>query len=591
MIFTCKLALAVLFAFFIQSLSGQSPMTHGNKFLNNWYVNGNVGVSQFYGDMSVENPLEKLEFDTRIGAGFILGKMLTPTLGVRGEVHYAKLKSTNKNYGPNGTYFIAKNLVDVNLSATVNFVNMIWGFQTRRVVTAYGFIGAGLSSWETVLYDYRTNEKLGGNGHQGNGPLKFTTEFVMPFGGGLNFRLSRHWDIALATDWRMVNSDKLDHREGGNIYDFYTYTSLGFTYKFNLKKKKAEPEAEKIEPDPSQMKEVEESEDIAEPERPTKKPPVEVIKQEQEPGEQARKKEEPAEEVPEIEFRVQIRAAYAKPVSEEELEDFDIPEEIRQEYTDGWYRYTIGSFDNLVDATDYRTLVRNSYKVSDAFVVAYVDGKRLKSLRYLDNEYRPEEFNILDEEFEHVRYGVQIAASYLKPLPVEQLREKYNLDEPVREDIQNGWYRYSVGSFNKYWKAKEYRNILLTRNNAKGSFVVGFRDDERYTILEMLGIGSGQTPEDKISRPKKDVTFRVQLLVLDPEKQISPNALAREYGITQRVEMVMENGLAKYQAGKLDSYEHACALRDRMVEKGIADAFVVPYVNGKRIPISEAFED
>jgi len=573
---------------------GQSPMSHSKKFTDNWFINGNVGISQFYGDMSEENPFQKILFDTRIGTGLVLGKMITPYLGVRGEIHYAKLKSTRKylSYNPNGEYFVAWNLIELNLAANINFVNLIFGYNSRRVVTAYGIIGAGLTNWQTELYDFKTNQKIRDNGYNGNGILNMTTEFVMPFGAGINFKVHDHIDVNVETTWRGVNSDKLDTKVGGFKYDIYTYSSVGITYKFNLVKSKTVPVPEEEEDTPL-IYEKQEDElidtDIPEP---VVRRPIEIV---EEPEEQITEEYDElplVEDVPEIEFRVQIRASYSKPIPPDEILSFGVPDRIREELSDGWYRYTVGSFDNITDASDYRSLVRNSYGISDAFVVAYVKGERLKSLRYLDGKYTAEGFNVLEEKVDNIRYGVQIAASYLVQIPITKLQETYSLDEPIREDIQDGWYRYSVGSFDQYWKAKEHRNILLTRNNAQGSFVIAFKDEIRYTIVELLGLETRTaSPTEVIGKPRRNVVFKVQLLVLDPAVQISADELKAQYNIREDIQIVNENGLVKYQIGNLNSYEDACLLRDQIVGLGVKDAFVVPYENGRKIHITEAFDN
>jgi len=164
--------------------------------------------------------------------------------------------------------------------------------------------------------------------------------------------------------------------------------SAGMVYKFNTKKRKivsrAQPEPE---PEPVARDTAAPIERVVEPE-PIPVPEPEVVAEPvYVPIVPVEVEEKPAA-VPDLEFRVQIRASYGKPVSREELDKFGIPDDIQEEFTDGWYRYTVGSFDNLDDATDYRDLMRTSYGVYDAFVVAYLKGNRLKSLRYLDTTIR-----------------------------------------------------------------------------------------------------------------------------------------------------------------------------------------------------------
>ncbi|MEA3478153.1 MAG: SPOR domain-containing protein, partial [Bacteroidota bacterium] len=431
-------------------------------------------------------------------------------------------------------------------------------------------------------------QKITDNVEQGGaGPKGFSSYFVVPWGGGSNVKVSKRLDINGEITWHLT-SDEFDLRVGGSNKDYYAYYSVGLVYKFNTKKRKvvsrvekepevvaqdtAKPVLELAEPEPTP---------VAEPvvvEEPVYVPivPVEVVKEE--------------EAVPDLEFRVQIRASYGRPVTREELNKFGIPDEIMEEYSDGWYRYTVGSFDNLEDATDYRDLMRTTYDVYDAFVVAYLKGNRLRNLRYLDPEYKYTRYSILEEEKDNVRYGVQLKASYLRPMDIEAIADEFNLNEPIREDFQNDWYRYSVGDFSQYWKAKEYRNILLTRHNAQGSFVIAFEDDIRTTIIDLIGVQSGETPVAPSARPKADVIFYVQILCLDTYKRVPSDELNARYDIYNEIREVTEGGLIKYQIGGFTSYDEAKSVRSQMMDKGIYDAFIVPYINGVKITIKEAFE-
>lgn len=54
------------------------------------------------------------------------------------------------------------------------------------------------------------------------------------------------------------------------------------------------------------------------------------------------------------------------------------------------------------------------------------------------------------------------------------------------------------------------------------------------------------------------------------------------------LEVVEENGIKKYLIGIFQTYEESLILRDVFRSMGIADAWVVPYVNGKRVSAEEA---
>ena len=90
-------------------------------------------------------------------------------------------------------------------------------------------------------------------------------------------------------------------------------------------------------------------------------------------------------------------------------------------------------------------------------------------------------------------------------------------------------------------------------------------------------------PEGHISG---DLTFGVQIL-------ISPSRIAKgstKFKGLKNVREEKEKGMYKYVSGDVKTMNDAIALQDEMREKGFKDAFVVAYLDDKRISIKEARE-
>jgi N-acetylmuramoyl-L-alanine amidase len=92
------------------------------------------------------------------------------------------------------------------------------------------------------------------------------------------------------------------------------------------------------------------------------------------------------------------------------------------------------------------------------------------------------------------------------------------------------------------------------------------------------------TPSGAVKLPDGKVTYRVQILALSREKSLTDS----EFEGLDDVEMYMEDGLYKYTTGVYKTYEDAHAHRSEMVMIGYTDAFVVTFVNGKRVYVSPA---
>ncbi|MDD4644668.1 MAG: DUF6089 family protein [Bacteroidales bacterium] len=88
-----------------------------------------------------------------------------------------------------------------------------------------------------------------------------------------------------------------------------------------------------------------------------------------------------AKAIPGIEFRVQIGAFRNNSQADTDLAaKYRISEVIQEEFTGGWYKYTIGSFKTYEQAVSYRDKFIARSKMPSAFIVAYRDGKRLAKI-------------------------------------------------------------------------------------------------------------------------------------------------------------------------------------------------------------------
>lgn len=82
-----------------------------------------------------------------------------------------------------------------------------------------------------------------------------------------------------------------------------------------------------------------------------------------------------------IEFRVQCGAFRDNSQAETNLATkFGITEIIQEEFTDGWYKYTVGSFRTYEEASKYKDSFIARTRITSAFIVAYKDGHRLAKI-------------------------------------------------------------------------------------------------------------------------------------------------------------------------------------------------------------------
>ncbi len=393
--------LNIFFAFLIFgvcNISQAQEFSSSSSFRSHWKIGASAGTSLFFGDLKQYAiwPVYEYENEWRLAGGLQLSKQLTPVFALQGVALYGQLSGTRRT---RNMYFEA-DYFEFNLQSNIN-INNIFSYREDRFVSAYLMIGVGLTNFNSEVFDLSTKASLKqigfGNGKSFQGR---TLEGIVLGGLGLDFRISDRVNITLESANRGMNSDNMDGVISGFKYDVYNYTSIGFSYKFGFGKGKGRslPPYQQNNQQP-----VEQAYDaptnapsksnkdldvlIVEPIIGTieRKPPKVVI--EEEPIEEA------VEEVyvpvspmstpsPAFEYRVQVLAKYDKKMSFQQISNmYHLPvNEIKENMRNGYYIYSVGSYATYEEARQRRNQLRTSNGITDAFVVAFENGKRLDKL-------------------------------------------------------------------------------------------------------------------------------------------------------------------------------------------------------------------
>jgi hypothetical protein len=175
---------------------------------------------------------------------------------------------------------------------------------------------------------------------------------------------------------------------------------------------------------------------------------------------------------------------------------------------------------------------------------------------------------------------VQIAASRV-PLKRKMIAEIYNGSEKIDENIENEWYKYSIGPFRTYRQAREFRE----RSGVLGAFVIVFVHGRKVNANDAL-----VTPKHfKVSNARKiavpeGVIFKVQIAA--SRHELTNDELVKIYGNTSQLESSFEDNWNKYMINCGNNYEKAV---DLLKSVKVAGAFIAVYKNGSRVKLKDIY--
>ena len=202
------------------SFSTWSQEKQGTPKLKRYvYLQPNIGVSQYYGDINKPNLTNKY---FKFGYGGVLGYQITPLLGVRGQF----LKTTLHGEREDQNRKLNSDIWDAALNLTLNINEIFADYNEKRFVNFYIFSGAGINSFKSILETITPPAVI-------NSHTETQHAFFLPVGAGASFRLSYNLAINLEYgDHIVFNSDALDFSNGEKNNDHYSYASAGLQIRF-----------------------------------------------------------------------------------------------------------------------------------------------------------------------------------------------------------------------------------------------------------------------------------------------------------------------------------------------------------------------
>ncbi len=172
---------------------------------------------------------DKLAF----GGGLFFNYHQSPVLSFRGDLLYGNMKGVDSK---EDRMFEAR-ILHAMMTANVSLNGLVAPrSQSNKWMNFYGFTGFG------VLFHSSEHTDLQGAviryPYAGTDPDEFHSAFAIPFGLGVNFRLSDRIDLGVRSSFYYLMSDELDaYVVPDSRQDMYNYTSVGLTFKLGRKER------------------------------------------------------------------------------------------------------------------------------------------------------------------------------------------------------------------------------------------------------------------------------------------------------------------------------------------------------------------
>jgi len=392
-----SLVLILVFLTFHSSVLAQTQGVLGKRFFSNWSVTASGGPNIFFGDLKVHRffPANTNMNEWRYAGSFSLNRQLSHVFALRAQVLYGEIAGTKRNYksGDPANLYFEGNIFEYNLNATINFTNLFFRYKPERKFFIYGTVGAGLSNWITKKKDLTTHATIGGSGSASN----WTTEIVVPAGLGAYYSIADKVNLGLEWTLRGLNSDKLDATVGGFPYDMYSFLSLTLTYNFNkrnsgkLKSAQYSAPPGTLLPKPPVSEIPPAAKEKTEVEKPAIQPPP-AVKPLKEPTPAVQKylvnppatKDTSSFRNTEVfaegtTYRVQVFASHDPAHTSESIQkNLKLPMKVGKEFSEDWYRFTIGPFNSWKGAEILLKKLK-ARGLRGVFIAKYVNGVRVPS--------------------------------------------------------------------------------------------------------------------------------------------------------------------------------------------------------------------
>ncbi|MCF6356192.1 MAG: hypothetical protein L3J54_00175 [Draconibacterium sp.] len=151
---------------------------------------------------------------------------------------------------------------------------------------------------------------------------------------------------------------------------------------------------------------------------------------------------------------------------------------------------------------------------------------------------------------------------------------------------------------NEYWQNATSEEIekfneelaLLSQGNKTDTTSVEIDFPDTATIISAhILLGSSEKSTSTNKQSKNDLIYKIQIGAYSRGLPSYTKKLFNKLSLIRKIEKYTdEKGVVVYTTGNLTNYEDALKMKSQVRQEGIKDAYIVPYLKGKRITLEQA---
>lgn len=241
-------------------------------------------------------------------------------------------------------------------------------------------------------------------------------------------------------------------------------------------------------------------------------------------------------------------------------------------------------YDNPEDAEVQRLNITNNTSIKNSRVILW--NPIISNNVNIDQSKVDELIGTVEEiSNEDVFFRVQIGA-FSKLIP----SDFFKISDVVMIPGKDGLFKYVTGNYENDFPAALVHRTEMVKKGFDDAFIVVYRGGERVTLKD-VGIDP-DSPQDTsgtaiVVPEEKILVFKIQIYASKDPIYLVP---ANFKGI-DNIEEYEDAGLFKYTYGGVADFGYASDVLLNQVRRiGYKDAFVVAFLNNKRISLEKAFE-